>query len=253
VSWQGCTHDGRVDERALGEHRRAGWQAGYRREMLAGVGRYGLVLLSTVLSLGLQGVAPPGPLQQVLVTSLAVVSVVLALRAAPLPPRLVAGATAVALVLLAFSVVEAVFGGIGEGAARAMNAALVALGPPAIAYGVMHDLRTTRHVRLQSVLGVLSLYILVGMLFAFVYGAIDLLGDEPFFTEVETATVSECLYFSFITLTTVGYGDLTAGSDLGHTLAMFEALLGQIYLVTVVSVLVSNLGRPRPATDLPRS
>jgi Ion channel len=149
--------------------------------------------------------------------------------------------------------VRAIFGGIGEGAARAMNAALVALGPPAIAFGVMHDLRTSRHVGVQSVLGVLSLYILVGMLFAFVYGAIDLLADEPFFAGVEVATVSECLYSSFITLTTVGYGDLSANSDLGHTLSMFETLIGQNYLVTVVSVLVSNLGRPRPATDPPRS
>ena len=221
------------------------------------MGRYGWVLLSTVLSVGLQGIAPPSALQRVVVTALAVATVVLALQAAPLPPRLVAGATAVALVLLALSIVQAIFGGIGEGAARAMNAALVALGPPAIAYGVMHDLRKTRQVRLQSVLGVLSLYILLGMLFAFVYGAIDLLADEPFFAGVETATVSECLYFSFITLTTVGYGDLSASSDLGHTLSIFEALLGQIYLVTVVSVLVSNLGRPRAAdrsaTDPPQS
>ena len=86
--------------------------------------------------------------------------------------------------------VRATFGGIGEGAARAMNAALVAIGPPVIAYGVMHDLRTSGHVRLQAVLGVLSLYILVGMLFAFVYGAIDLLGDKPFFAGGEAATVS---------------------------------------------------------------
>jgi len=47
-------------------------------------------------------------------------------------------------------------------------------------------------------------------------------------------------------LTTVGYGDLTARTDLGHTLAVFEALIGQIYLVTVVSLIVSNLGRARP-------
>jgi hypothetical protein len=225
--------------------------------MLARVGRYAWVLLSTVLSLGLQGVAPPGALQQVAVTALAVAAVVLALHAAPFPSWLVTGATALALVLLAASIIEATVGGIGEGATRAMNAALVAIGPPAIAYGVLHDLRTTRRVRLQSVLGVLSLYILVGMLFAFVYGAIDILGDEPFFANREDATISECLYFSFITLTTVGYGDFTASSDLGHTLSMFEALLGQIYLVTVVSVLVSNLGRPpvagRAGTDPPRS
>lgn len=221
------------------------------------MGRYGWVLVSTVLSVGLQGIAPPSALQQVAVTALAAAAVVLALRAAPLPPRLVAIATALALVVLALSVVRATFGGIGEGAARAMNAALVAIGPPVIAYGVMHDLRTSGHVRLQAVLGVLSLYILVGMLFAFVYGAIDLLGDKPFFAGGEAATVSRCLYFSFSTLTTVGYGDFVARGDLGHTLAVFEALLGQIYLVTVVSVLVTNLRRQprrdRPATDPPRS
>jgi hypothetical protein len=215
-----------------------------------GVGRYGLVLLSTVLSVGLQGIAPPSALQQVAVTALATVAVVVALRAAPLPTRLVAVATVLAVIVLVLSIVRATVGGIGEGAARAMNAALVALGPPVIAYGVVHDLRRSGHVRLQSVLGVLSLYILVGMLFAFVYGAIDYFGDEPFFAGGETATVSHCLYFSFTTLTTVGYGDFVARADLGHTLAVFEALLGQIYLVTVVSLMVTNLRRPsRPESQ----
>jgi hypothetical protein len=60
----------------------------------------------------------------------------------------------------------------------------------------------------------------------------------------QPATVSNCLYFSFTTLTTVGYGDLATRSSLGHTLSVFEALLGQIYLVTVVSLIVSNLGAP---------
>ena len=82
------------------------------------------------------------------------------------------------------------------------------------------------------------------MLFAFTYGAIDLIGDTAFFAEGQTSTVSHCLYFSFTTLTTVGYGDFAARTNLGHTLAVFESLLGQIYLVTVVSVIVSNLRRP---------
>jgi len=76
-------------------------------------------------------------------------------------------------------------------------------------------------------------------------------GGDPFFANGDTATTSRCLYFSFTTLTTVGYGDFVARSNLGHTLAVFEALLGQIYLVTVVSVLVSNLGRPaRPGRSV---
>jgi hypothetical protein len=140
--------------------------------------------------------------------------------------------------------VGAATGDVGDGAVRLMNAALVALGPPAIAVGVVHDLRSSGRVRLEAVLGVLSLYMLLGMAYGFLYGAIDRFGGDPFFAGGDPATVSSCLYFSFTTLATVGYGDLVARTDLGHTVAVSEALIGQIYLVTVVSLIVSNLGRP---------
>ena len=206
--------------------------------------RYGVLLATTLLLLGVQGIAPPGAVQRIVVASLAGVSVLLAFRAAELRPAMLRLAVAVATVVVALTVVQATAGGIGEGAARLFNAALVALGPPAVAVGVARDLRTTGRVRVEAVSGVLAFYLLVGMLFAFLYASIDQLGDAAFFAREEEATVSHCLYFSFTTLTTVGYGDFTAASDLGRTLAIFEALLGQIYLVTVVSLIVSNL---RPA------
>ena len=65
------------------------------------------------------------------------------------------------------------------------------------------------------------------------------------------ATAARSLYFSFTTLTTIGYGDVTASTNLGHTLAVSEGLLGQIYLVTIVSLIVSNLGRGRPERQAP--
>jgi hypothetical protein len=206
--------------------------------------RYGVLLVTLFLSLAVQGVAPHGALQQLVVTALAGASAALAVRAAGVGPRIVRLAAVLAGAVLGLSVLRATVGGVGEGAALAMNAALVALGPPAVAVGIIIDLRTTGRVRLDAVMGVLSLYILLGMLFAFTYGAVDRLGGDPFFAGGEDATTSNCLYFSFITLTTVGFGDLVARSDLGHTLAVFEALIGQIYLVTVVSLIVSNLGRP---------
>jgi hypothetical protein len=206
--------------------------------------RYGLLLLATVSSLFVQGVVDPGALQQVIVTALAGASLLLAFRAARLSPRLVAFAGGVAVAALAVSILRATAGGIGEGAALTMNAALVALGPPAIAVGLVRDLRATGVVRFQSLFGVLSLYMLIGMAFGFVYGAIDHFGGDPFFADGNTATVSHCLYFSFTTLATVGYGDFVARTDLGHTLAISEGLIGQIYLVTVVSLIVSNLRRP---------
>jgi hypothetical protein len=216
--------------------------------------RYGLLLVAALLSLALQGVVSPSGAQQVAVAVLGAATLLLALRAAELRPPLMPLAAVLSAAVVTLVVIRVTAGGISDGAARAMNAALLAFGPPAVAVGVVRELRSTSQVRLEAVMGVLALYVLLGMLFAFTYGAIDLLGNAAFFADGQTATVSHCLYFSFTTLTTVGYGDFVATTDLGRTLAVFEALLGQIYLVTVVSLIVSNLGRParrdRPDGDV---
>jgi len=212
--------------------------------------RYGLLLLATAASLAVQGAVDPGPVQQVVVTALAGASLLLAFWSANVTPRLMTAALALTGAALALSIVHAAGGDIGDGAARTANALLLALGPPAVAVGVARHLRAAGQVRLDAVLGVLSLYMLIGMAFGFLYGAIDRLGGDPFFAGGDPATVAHCLYFSFTTLATVGYGDFVARSDLGHTLAVSEALIGQIYLVTVVSLIVSNL-RPARRTREP--
>lgn len=207
--------------------------------------RYGLLLLAAVLSIAVQGIVDPGRVQQVVVTALGGAALVLAVRSAQLRPRLVGLARAAAILCIGVSVLRALGADVGEGAGRLMNAALLAFGPPAVAVGVVRDLQRTGRVRLQAVMGVLALYMLIGMVFAFLFGAIDQLGAHPLFTDGQPATISRCIYFSFITLNTVGYGDLVTSTNLGHTISVFEALIGQIYLVTVVSLIVSNLGRGR--------
>jgi hypothetical protein len=204
--------------------------------------RYGLLLAAALASVAVQGTTGPGRVQLVVVAALSGACLLLALRGAEIDRRLFALAAAAAAVVLGLSVLKAITGDLGDGAVRLMNAALVAFGPPAVALGVLRDLRSSGQVRLDAVFGVLSLYLLIGLLFAFVYGAIDGLGGDPVFAAGGSATPSHCLYFSFTTLTTVGYGDLVTRSDLGHTVAVIEALVGQIYLVTVVSLIVSNLG-----------
>jgi len=99
-----------------------------------------------------------------------------------------------------------------------------------------------RAVNAQSVVGAICIYVLIGMLFTYLYGAVAALGDGAFFAQGTDGTLSVRLYFSYVTLATLGYGDYTPAGDLGHTLAILEALLGQLYLVTVVAVLVSRLG-----------
>lgn len=205
--------------------------------------RFALLLGTVVLCVLVQGIVEPGAIQQVVVSTLLAAGVLLAVAIAR-PRRWIMTAAVVASAAgIAVGLLRAFTGLVGDGEARLMNALLVAFGPPAVALGVIRELRATRAVRLQAVMGVLALYMLLGMLFAFVFGAIDRLGAEPFFNGGTPATVANCMYFSFITLATVGYGDVTARTDVGHTLAVFEALIGQIYLVTVVSLIVSNLGR----------
>jgi hypothetical protein len=94
--------------------------------------------------------------------------------------------------------------------------------------------------------------VLLGLSFAFAFAAVGDLGSRPFFASHEAGTRSDYVYFSFVTLATVGYGDLTPQGGLGRALAVTEALLGQVYLITAVAALVGNLGRtrsPRRAKD----
>lgn len=210
---------------------------------MARVGPYGWLLASLVASVAVQGAVPPSAGQRVVISALLGANLVLAVVVANVDRAYLRTAAVVACVGFGLNVLRAVGGVLGEGEIRAGNALVVLLGPPMVALGILRSLRASRSVRLEAVTGVLSLYLMIGLFFAFVYGALDELGNEPFFANDAPGTVARCVYFSFVTLATVGYGDYTAATDLGHTLSIFEALIGQIYLVTVVAVLVSGLGR----------
>jgi Ion channel len=109
-----------------------------------------------------------------------------------------------------------------------------------IGRGVMRQ----HEINSQSVSGAIGIYVLLGIFFIFVFGAIQSLGHKPFFVQGH-ASRPLLLYYSFITMTTVGYGDYTSATQVGKTFAVVEALAGQLYLVTVVAILVSQFGRPR--------
>ena len=91
--------------------------------------------------------------------------------------------------------------------------------------------------------GALAVYVLVGLTFGFVIGAIATGSSTDYFASGTDASQSTRVYFSFTTLTTTGYGDYTAATRGGRALAVLEMLLGQLYLVTVISLLVANLRR----------
>jgi ion channel len=120
-----------------------------------------------------------------------------------------------------------------------------------VAFGIVAVIAATvvvkGEVNAQSVSGAVCVYLLLGIIFMYVYGAVAAFGGGDFFAQGTDGSRSLRLYFSYITLATVGYGDYTAGSNLGHMLAVVEALMGQLYLVTVVALLIARLRPHRPA------
>ena len=213
--------------------------------------RYGMLLLALFATFFFAGIAQPGDLQRVIGTILVGATLMLALYAAELPPRRMRIAGAVILTVVVGVVIASVAGR-GRtvvGIAAIADALLLALAPPAVVIGVLRNLRATGTVTVTVVAGALCLYLLLGLFFAFTYTAIQNLGGAPFFANGAAATSDRSVYFSFVTLATLGYGDYTARTSFGHTLSVTEALLGQIYLVTVVATIVSRVAPRRVAAD----
>jgi hypothetical protein len=214
--------------------------------------RYGALLLAILVAFGVQGVAKPGKVEQVVVSALLAATLLLALWAGDARPRVKRGAVIIAVAVVIASIIQSANGNINGASIRLANLLLVTLAPPAIILGVVRSVRSRQRVTVPAVFGVLCLYLLLGMFFAFVYGSIDRLAGHDFFAENVAATVSNCLYFSFTTLTTVGYGNLVPATAFGQSLAMVEAVAGQIFLIVVVARLVSLWGQYLPARA-PRS
>jgi hypothetical protein len=99
---------------------------------------------------------------------------------------------------------------------------------------------------LNTLAAAVTSYLLIGLFFTYVFRLIAAIQAVPFFVQGEVP-IGQFQYFSFITLTTVGYGDLVPATDPGRATAILEALTGQVFLVTAVARVVSLMGRERPA------
>jgi hypothetical protein len=96
-----------------------------------------------------------------------------------------------------------------------------------------------RRITLETVLGALCSYVLLGLLFAFVFLAVNEFVAASFFVQPGPHSQSEYVYFSFVALTTLGFGDLSPAVGLPQALTVLEALIGQVFLVTLVARLVT--------------
>jgi len=209
-----------------------------RRPTVKGQHRYGVVF-ALVLVLVLFGItAPAGNWSRAVDVALAgaALTVTVATSRAGHEVRriraiFVGGFAAIVVVGLAAGV-------LGVDLAFAVIALLVALIPVALAGGVLRLIRE-RGVTFEVVAGALTIYLVVGILFAAIIAFVADVQTGAYFHE-SNVTTGEMIYYSFTVLTTTGFGDYTAATSFGHALAVLEMLTGQLYLVTVIGLVVGN-------------
>lgn len=118
--------------------------------------------------------------------------------------------------------------------------AVMTLAVPATLTGGLLRLVRERGATAQAVAGALAIYLLVGLAFASAVGFVAAVEPGQFFAQSAGQTASDHVYYSFTVLTTTGFGDFTAAHGVGRALAVLEMLTGQIYLVTVIGILVGR-------------
>ena len=111
-------------------------------------------------------------------------------------------------------------------------------------FSIVRHLILRREIDTESLLGAIAAYLLIGMFFAFAYKAAGEFGSVPFFGSAGDGSLSQDLFFSFVTMTTVGYGNLVPAANPGQTFAVLEALIGQLFLVVAVGKIINGM-RPR--------
>jgi uncharacterized membrane protein YeaQ/YmgE (transglycosylase-associated protein family) len=207
---------------------------------------YGVVLLLVIASVAWQMSLPPSDGSRFATIVLQAATLVAAVRASSVHRRGTHIAALLAVAAVVASVITWVIrGDIPPAPAAIVNGLLVAVAPLAIARSLLHDLREEHQVTVATLAGVLSIYLLAGMFFSFIYGVIGAVDPDALFAQLHNSDREDQLYFSFVTLTTVGYGDLTPAGGITRAFAVSEMLIGQIYLVTIVSLIVTNLGAAR--------
>lgn len=216
--------------------------------------RYGLLLLLLVIGYLLSAFVS-GTATNLVRLPLFVITLVLALHTSRTPRR--TRNIIIAIVLLggvaagALTIVRRAR--LGEGAVDLCVALVLLL----VVIVIVRRVVTHEVVTGQTILGAISAYLIIGMMFASVYGVINAWSPTGFFAGDVPARTNTLQYFSFTTLTTLGYGDLTAGTSAGQAIAVLEAIIGQVFLATLVARLVAGFQprrvRRRRAQPSPRA
>ncbi len=197
---------------------------------------FGLVLLLVLLVYVLASVVSNRSWPAVLLTAVMGATSVVALTSSHARPQFVRRVLWLAVLAFVLAAIAAITGGRHWlSAANFINICLLAAAMGAVLRRVV----TSGSVSSRTILGAISVYTSLGILFTWAYGLVDRIEGGGFFGQVSGIQGSDFLFFSYTTLTTTGYGDLVPAGQVGRMLSGLEMMLGQIFLVTLVAGLVS--------------
>jgi ion channel len=205
---------------------------------------FGLVLILVLVTFVLTSLIDNSDWGAVLIMAATAATSVVALTSSHAPPHYVHVAIYLSAVSLLLSVVTAVTGAtLWLNLGGILQVTLLAVAMVSVLIRVV----TAAEVNARTILGAISVYTVLGLLFGFAYEAIGRIQGSPFFENTPHVPHGDYLFFSYTTLTTTGYGDLVPAGQPGEMIATFEMLIGQIFLVTLVAGLVAVW---RPGTGL---
>jgi hypothetical protein len=205
--------------------------------------RYGVVLLLILTLVVFSIVAPSTDWARAFAVALAGGALVVAIATWRAPGHR-QGQIAVAVGAVVAVLVAGVATGILSPAVEAAAITLLVLAIPATLVRGLVRLVGEQGATLHAIAGALAIYLMLGLLFASVIGFIVEVQDEPYFAQGDVSD-GDRVYYSFTVLTTTGLGDYTAATSAGHALAVLEMLAGQLFLVTVIGVLIGHYVRRR--------
>jgi hypothetical protein len=205
--------------------------------------RYGVVLAIVLAFVVLEVLSPDADWSRAL--GLALAGAALSVSVATSRERaevrrvrtLVVGGVALVLVIAVWT------GLLSDAVTFIVGTVIVAAIPVALIGGLMR-LVNNEGVTIQAVAGAIAIYLLIGMLFASAIGFVVAVDSKPYFAQAHVNN-GDLVYYSFTVMTTTGFGDYTAAQPIGHALAVLEMLLGQLYLVTVLGILIGNFAGRR--------
>jgi hypothetical protein len=228
-----------MDTAAMRARRRERWLGRAERVRDA----FGLVFILVLATYVLASLLANHGWGAVIITCATSATSVIALTSSHARPRLVR----VTLLLSGLTIVLAVIAAASDERTWLNFASLIQILLLAVAMGaVLRRVVSAGEVGSRTILGAISVYIVLGILFTVVYGTIDRIQGGPFFEGVAQPQGSDFLFFSYTTLTTTGFGDLVPGGQPGRMISGLEMMIGQIFLVTLVAGLVA-LWRPGEA------